>query len=79
MDIGMLWFDNDPKVGLEVKIERAVNYYRDKYGQSPNICFVHPTMINGSPNRMNSVDIKANKSVRPNHFWLGVNSKPGKS
>jgi hypothetical protein len=80
MDIGMLWFDNDPKTDLNVKIEKAVNYYSDKYGQRPNLCFIHPSMMNGSPKRLNNVDIKTNKAVRPNHFWIGVNSnsRPGK-
>jgi hypothetical protein len=45
MDIGMLWFDNDPKSGLTIKIERAADYYRTKYGRSPNLCFVHPSMV----------------------------------
>lgn len=49
MNIGMLWFDNDPKSNLDSKIERAAIYYRDKYGRSPTLCFVHPTMLNGKP------------------------------
>lgn len=45
MKIGMLWFDNDPKTGLEIKIERAATYYRNKYGKNPTLCFVHPSML----------------------------------
>jgi hypothetical protein len=45
MNVGMLWFDNDPKSNLDLKIERAASYYRTKYGRSPTICFVHPTML----------------------------------
>lgn len=48
MKIGMLWFDNDPKSNLDTKIERAVVYYQGKYGRSPTLCFVHPSMINGA-------------------------------
>ncbi len=43
MNIGMLWFDNDPKADLSAKIVRASVYYRDKYGQAPNLCLVHPS------------------------------------
>ena len=32
MNIGMLWFDNDTKTELTIKIERAAHYYREKYG-----------------------------------------------
>lgn len=45
MNIGMLWFDNDSKASLDAKIERAVSYYRAKYGRAPTLCFVHPSML----------------------------------
>ena len=45
MNTGMLWFDNDPKTALAAKIERAVNYYRHKYGRDPNLCLIHPSML----------------------------------
>jgi hypothetical protein len=82
MDIGMLWFDNDPKAEVAVKIDRAAIYYRDKYGKDPNLCFVHPTMINNGSvqeqdNRFRSgnIEVRASHSVLPNHFWLGINGK----
>ena len=45
MNLGMLWFDNDPKSTLEVKVQRAAAYYQHKYGKTPTLCFVHPTML----------------------------------
>jgi hypothetical protein len=45
----MLWFDNDPRVNLETKLERAAAYYRTKYGRTPTLCFVHPSMIPPDP------------------------------
>ena len=45
MNVGMLWFDNDPKSNLDAKIERAADYYRGKYGKVPTLCFVHPSML----------------------------------
>ena len=45
MNTGMLWFDNDPKTALTAKIERAVDYYRHKYGRDPNLCLIHPTAM----------------------------------
>ena len=44
MDIGMLWFDNDTHADLPSKIENAAEYYLNKYGIQPNVCFIHPCM-----------------------------------
>jgi len=74
MKIGMLWFDNDPKTDLAVKINRAVDYYRQKYGQTPNLCFVHPSMVKTSPVKSGSIEVRPSRSVLPNHFWLGLNA-----
>ena len=76
MNIGMLWFDNDPKVDFAIKVERAADYYRSKYGQTPNLCFVHPSMVNDGQTRLSEIEVRSNRSVMPNHFWIGVNSKP---
>ena len=79
MDIGMLWFDNDKKSDYEAKIERAAAYYRDKYGKTPNLCFVHPCMIpNANRNaekpslKSQGVEIRTSKTMLPNHFWIGI-------
>jgi hypothetical protein len=90
MNVGMLWFDNDPKSELNTKIARAANYYRTKYGKTPDICFVHPTMLVGTspPNpvedkqpKMSSwsggIEIRSTRAVLPNHFWIGINGANG--
>jgi len=38
----ILWFDDDPKAGLALKVNRAVEYIQHKYGQKPKLCYVHP-------------------------------------
>ena len=80
MNIGMLWFDNDQKAELKTKIERAATYYRNKYGKTPTVCFVHPSMLPNAPGSQESsgfksggIEIRTNRSVLPNHFWIGVN------
>ena len=45
MNVGMLWFDNDPRTALTAKVARAANYYRQKYGLVPDLCLVHPSML----------------------------------
>ncbi|MBC8331641.1 MAG: hypothetical protein H8E28_06645 [Anaerolineae bacterium] len=77
MDIGMLWFDNDKNSELNTKVERAAAYYQRKYGQSPNICFVHPSMIPVSEKQRKAavIELRTSQSLLPNHFWLGIYSQ----
>jgi len=72
MNTGMLWFDNDPKVDILTKIQRATEYYQSKYGQKPDLCYVHPSMMAEKPARTGGIDVQVNQMVLPNHFWLGV-------
>jgi len=80
MNIGMLWFDNDPKAEINSKIERAATYYKDKYGKKPNLCFIHPTMMNvessdttDTATKSGDILVRTSPSVLPNHFWIGIN------
>lgn len=81
MDVGMLWFDNDEKIDLFSKVNRAAKYYQEKYGKQPNVCYVHPSMIeeirNGSAKKIKAGDIEVRTTITmlPNHFWIGVNGK----
>lgn len=78
MDIGMLWFDNDAQAGLTGRVKRAAEYYRNKYGQAPNVCFVHPSMLPDEEDglKVAGVEIRASNALLPNHFWVGVERKP---
>jgi hypothetical protein len=97
MNIGMLWFDNDPNIVMTAKIARASKYYQNKYGKAPSLCFVHPSMLplvdvkkNGRSGngksasksdaplevvKAGNVEIRSNRSILPNHFWIGINGK----
>lgn len=75
MNIGMLWFDNDPKTTLQEKIQGAVKYYREKYGLTPSKCVVNPTMLPQGfeeGTQVADVYIFGSKFVLPNHFFVGV-------
>jgi hypothetical protein len=82
MKTGLLWFDDDPRRQLEEKVQRAATHYERKYGRSPTLCFVHPSVFNGNGNgkrgkqsdvkKAGEVEIRIGRSVLPNHFWLGV-------
>jgi len=72
MNVGMLWFDNDPSSELEDKISRAAGYYEKKYGMTPDLCFVHPSMLKNKTLPSSSIQIKTDRSILPNHFWIGI-------
>jgi len=69
---GMLWFDDDPKSDLLSKIRQAADYYKRKYGEEPNLCFVHPSMMEEKNMTVGQVLVYSNHSVLPHHFWIGI-------
>ncbi|NPV85519.1 MAG: hypothetical protein HPY45_05870 [Anaerolineae bacterium] len=75
MNTGMLWFDNDPKTDLVIKVCRAANYYQNKYGRKPDLCFVHPSMLNQKRQKAEGIEIRSSRQILPNHFWLGISNR----
>lgn len=77
LNVGMLWYDADSKTALEAKVLRAVEYYCDKYGQQPNVCYTHPSMLSpdGAPKLIGGVRVKASRTVIKDHFYLGVSDE----
>lgn len=75
MNTGMLWFDNDPKTALDQKVEEAANYFRKKYGQSPDLCLVHPSMLAEVQHKTGQVTVRPWRTVTPGHLWIGVDEK----
>lgn len=76
MNIGMLWFDEDPSSSLPSRVERAASYYLKKYGRQPNTCVLHPlTLGENDPNSHPVVKVKTSVKVLPEHFWLGLEEK----
>lgn len=76
MEIGMLWFDDDPKRDLREKVKRAAAHYERKYGLKPNVCYVHPGMLGGNGQRRrlraDGVEIRAGRAIPPHHLWVGI-------
>ena len=48
MEVGLLWYDDDPARDLAEKVGRAARRYRQKFGASPDICYVHPSALGGN-------------------------------
>jgi hypothetical protein len=78
MNVGMLWFDNDPNTALAAKVARAADYYRQKYGLAPNLCLVHPSMLGKNTpaeQRSGKVSVLPNRAILPGHLWIGTEDK----
>ncbi len=72
MTTGMLWYDDDPRLDLVAKIEKARGYYLKKYGRSPNLCFVNPAMLSKPLPRVGEISVQEDQMILLNHLWLGV-------
>ena len=78
MQVGLLWFDNDPHRGLTSKIEDAARRYREKFGRPADTCYVNnllfakgPEMAaaSGLPNL--TLRVVPATNILPHHFWVG--------
>jgi hypothetical protein len=72
----MLWFDNS-QTALTVKIQKAVDYYNKKYGRSPDLCLVHPSMLETNQRQLeiNKLTVRPYRPVLPGHIWIGIEDK----
>jgi hypothetical protein len=76
MHTGMLWFDNS-QTALTVKIQKAVDYYHKKYGRNPDLCLVHPSMMEKNERQLeiNKLTVRPYRPVLPGHIWIGIEDK----
>lgn len=76
MHTGMLWFDNS-KSTLDAKIQKAMAYYQKKYGRIPDMCLVHPSLVDPkSPVDIKGLTVRPYRPVLPGHIWIGIEEKP---
>ncbi len=77
MNVGMLWLDGEKTSNFPVMVANAAIYYKKKYGQSPNLCFVHPSMLEAAGQFKDAVNIavKSDRSILPGLLWIGVDDQ----
>jgi hypothetical protein len=71
MNVGMLWLDDDRNRSLDEKVNRAVEYYREKYGRMPEMCLVNKGML-AEEKQVGKVNVQPIANILPHHFWLGM-------
>ena len=74
MKTGMLWLDAVARRTLDEKVERAVDYYRQKYGAMPDLCLVNTTTFAEEELKVGPVKVQRTRAVLPHHFWVGVST-----
>ena len=78
MNIGLLWFDNNPRRDLHEKIARAAKRYRQKFGIAPDVCYVHKSALSGNGNtaKVGQIQVKTLPSALLHHLWIGQEDQP---
>ena len=76
MKVGLLWHDSSSS-DLARKLSRAVQRYQVRFGQPPNVCYVHPTQLPEGKLTVGSLTIRASQQVLRHHFWLGQETADG--
>lgn len=71
MNVGMMWLDADAKRPFAEKVQRAAEYYKEKYGRFPTCCYVNKAALDGET-KVGKILIKPINAMLPNHFWLGI-------
>jgi hypothetical protein len=75
MLMGLLWFDNDPHRSVVAKVEEAARRYREKFGITPNTCYVNQATLNGQeltvPFEGRALRVLPASNILAHHFWIG--------
>ena len=71
MKEGLLWYDNDPKRSLSVKIDQAVTCYRARFGRKPTVCYLNEADLNGHEDEVKGIRLQAKPNVLRHHLLLG--------
>ena len=72
IEIGVLWYDRDPKRSAQDKIDEAVERHVEKFGVWPNACYVHAA----AAVTHDRLRIVRRTNILPHHFLVGVDVDP---
>ena len=87
MKTGLLWYDGDNQRTLLEKVQQAAQRYRQKFGRTPTVCYVHPSSLSGLAGPELAIDCRldgcpariwviAASRVLPHHFGMGEGDAP---
>ena len=55
-------------------MQRAVDYYRQKYGAAPDLCLVNTATFAEEEKSVGPVKVQRTRTVLPHHFWVGLST-----
>ena len=76
MKEGLLWYDNDPKRSLSVKVDQAVTRYRARFGHKPTVCYLNEADLNGHEDEVRGIRLETRPNVLRHHLLVGEETKP---
>ena len=65
---GLLWLDSEGT--LEERVRRAATRYKEKYGRTPDACFVPSDLLDEGV-VIDNVHVAGNPTVLKDHLWIG--------
>lgn len=80
MRVGLLWFDDDPKKEVSLKVKEAAERFFEKFGRRLNLCYVSPATlllpqdaecIGTKGVHLDGLHLLPSPHVLPDHFWVG--------
>lgn len=80
MNVGMLWWcdvmdkNMDAAVKLAANLRQASDYYKNKYGMTPDRCFVNIAALSAA-SELGGIRVRPVTWILPNHLWMGVEDK----
>ena len=84
MQVGLLWYDDDPRRSLAEKIGQAARRHLHKYDTIPTVCYVHPSTLaseeyKAGEYRVDGIRVMVGRFIMPHYFWIGRDPEPTKS
>ena len=70
MQVGLLWFDKDPRIPFVQKVLEAAERYHEKFGAEANTCYVHPSLLPAGVT-VPGFELRTRATILPHHFWVG--------
>ncbi len=80
LELGLLCQPAGPPASLAEVLGRASAAFRQRYGEAPTVCFVHPrTLPAGREGLPPSLRLLTTRAVKIGCYWLGASFDPAQA
>ena len=70
LKVGLLWFDDDTKRALAIKLDEAAERFEERFGVRPTLALLNPAQAEGVAHRR--LRLCGDPGLRRNYFLVGV-------